>query len=50
MLRSIFNHPITELMLNVLVLMAVIAGMKLLLNLAPDGGLVGDVKKFFMLA
>ena len=50
MLRSIGAHPLTELMLNVVVLISIIAGAKLLLNLLPDGGLIGDLKKFWMLA
>jgi len=50
MLKSVLEHPIVELLINVLVLMAMIAGVKMLLNLMSDGGVLGDIKKFFMLA
>lgn len=49
-MKTILNHHLFELAVNVLVIMALIAATKMLLNLAPDGGFVGDVKKFFMLA
>lgn len=42
--------PVVELLVSLLVLMAMFAGMKLVLNRLPDSGLLGDIKHFFMLA
>lgn len=49
-MKEILGHQLTELIINVVVIMALIAAAKMLFNLLPDGGIPGDVKKFFMLA
>jgi hypothetical protein len=45
-----FAHPLVNLLVSVLVLMSLFAGVKLMLNKLPEGGIVGDVKHFFSLA
>lgn len=47
---KISEHPLVNLAVNVLVLMAMFSAVKLAINNAPDGGIVGDIKKFFLLA
>ena len=42
--------PIVELLVSLLVLMAMFAAVKLLMSHLSDGGIVGDIKHFFMLA
>lgn len=42
--------PIVELLVSLLVLMAMFAGVKLLMSKLPESGVVGDIKHFFMLA
>ena len=42
--------PIVDLFVSLLVLMAMFSIIKLLLNKVPDSGIVGDIKRFFMLA
>lgn len=42
--------PIIDLFVSLLVLMAMFAVVKLLMNKLPDSGIVGDIKHFFMLA
>jgi hypothetical protein len=44
------DMPIVELIISLLVLMALFAAMKLVLAKLPDGGILGDLKHFFMLA
>lgn len=44
------DWPIVELIISLIVLMAMFAAMKLILAKLPNGGLVGDIKGFFMLA
>lgn len=47
---KIRDLPIVELLVSLLVLMAMFAGVKLLISKLPSGGIVGDLKNFFMLA
>jgi len=47
---KIKDWPVMELLVSLLVLMAMFAGVKLLLVKLPDGGIVGNIKNFFMLA
>jgi len=44
------DWPIVELLVSLLVLMAMFAAVKLLLSHLSDGGIIGDLKHFFMLA
>jgi len=44
------DHPLVNLAVNVMVLMAMFSAVKLAWNKAPDGGIVGDIKRFFLLA
>lgn len=45
-----YEHPLINLLVSVFVLMALFSGAKIGLNRLPDGGLIGAVKRFFMLA
>ena len=44
------GHALLDLLVSLVVLMALIAGVKLLINPLPDDGIAGDIKKFLMLA
>jgi len=45
-----YEHPLINLLVSVFVLMALFSGVKLGLAKAPDGGILGTLKRFFMLA
>lgn len=44
------SHPLVQLLVSLVVLMALFAGAKLLLIKLPDDGIIGDLKHFLMLA
>jgi hypothetical protein len=44
------QHPLINLLISVIVIMALISGAKLAMQSFPDTGILGDLKKFFMLA
>lgn len=44
------DNKIIDLLVSVVVLMSLFSGVKLVINRLPDDGIVGDLKKFWMIA
>ena len=44
------THALLDLIVSLVVLIALISGVKLAINPLPDDGILGDIKKFLMLA
>ena len=49
-MKAVLSHPLVNLLISLVVLMFLMAGVKMALASAPDGGIIGDIKKILMLA